>query len=114
MTHWDHSHHCLLRNYLKSIKIRQAAHSNQKALPLHKTAELEPMFVKPVLQVHLTAFVLSSWEQAAFAPHPPLFTRQLSAKHYKTMIASDLESTVFPVQPLLPVHSTFESEPVFV
>ena len=53
-------------------------HSERQVLPVQATFEPVPVLVYPVLQVHFTAFVVESCEQAAFGSQPPLFTVQLS------------------------------------
>lgn len=47
-------------------------------VPVQLVLASVPKLVKPVLQVHLTSFVVASCEQMAFFSHPPLLTRQLS------------------------------------
>ena len=45
---------------------------------MHLTADPDPMLVKPVLHVHMTAFVVALCEQVALGSHLPLLTKQLS------------------------------------
>ena len=55
-------------------------HFNSALLPVQMTLETEPVFVYPVLQVHLAAFVFASCEHMALASQPPLFTWQVSTE----------------------------------
>jgi hypothetical protein len=46
-----------------------------------QTTEAEPVFVNPVLQIHLTSKVAHRCVHIAFASQPPFFTVQLSRKY---------------------------------
>lgn len=81
IVHLHHIHRCLWCSYLNVSMIERDSRSMfQKKcfLPLQTTVEFEPALVKPMLQVHIIAFVFASWEQTESRGHPPLFTLQPS------------------------------------
>ena len=87
-------------------------HTETQVLPVHVTFGDTPVFVYPVLQMHIAALLVRSCEQMPFGSHPPLLTRHESIENKSNTFCT--MGSVDRISMCVPVQVALELEPVLV